>query len=329
MADHSAIELPTRAGVELLNAAGLNSLWSVPAALWSAPSGFDTRSRPDNQPYHTIALRLAGGLVKRIGGTRGRDETLRIDGFSVHPAGNELRFLAESSIRYAHLYVTNDFLRYVADEGGAAANRTAYLVPHDRVMYCDAKLKDQLRAYLARAFDQDDRPTRFEMDAMANLLVLSFLKRHGAPRAPDIAQRSKGRLADWQVRRVCEFMEARVMGDFSLQDLSRLIGLSPEHFCRAFTRSLGQSPFRWLEHRRMDIARALISDGRLSLTEIAQELGFSGQSSFGAAFRRITGMTPTQYRKRFVPRSLATSGQSSSKSVNPERKEAQKNRTLC
>lgn len=327
MADHQCIELPRRAGVELVNAAGFNS-WSLPVALWNAPSGFDTRNRPDNQPYHTIALRLAGGLVKRIAGSRGRDETLRSDGFSVHPADNDLQFLAESPIRYAHIYVTNDFLRRVAEEGGAQADQATSLVPQDRVMYYDSELKDSVQAYLARAFDPDDGATRFEMDSRANLLILSFLKRHGLAAGTNSARRSKGRLADWQIRRVCQFMETRVKGDFSLDDLSRLIGLSPEHFCRAFTRALGRPPFRWLEQRRMEIARSLIADGQLSLTEIALELGFSGQSTFGTAFRRVTGITPTQYRRRIIPASL-TLDQFRNNAVNQKRTGARKDRTLC
>jgi AraC-like DNA-binding protein len=53
-------------------------------------------------------------------------------------------------------------------------------------------------------------------------------------------------------------------------------------------------------------AQTLIDEGRLSLTEIAQELGFSDLSSFSQAYKRWTGVAPSRVRQQRIPSSNAT-----------------------
>lgn len=297
-------ELPRRDGVELLTLAGLDSRWSMPVALWHAPHGFDTRARPDNQPCNIIAVRLSGSLVQRIGPHPGRRERLRPDGFSVHPACSELRFLAPSKIRFAHIYVADDFLRRIFREVSPERDQHARFVREDRVMYEDAVLSSQISAYVTRAFDTLDPPAALEMESRANLIAIHFLNKHAPCRMDQRACEAKGRLADWQVQRVCSFMEANLNRNVDLTECSRLIGISNEHFCRAFRRTLNVPPHRWFSLKRMQHARRLLSETDASLTLIAQELGYTGQSAFGAAFRNAAEMTPQQYRRQ--SRSSAT-----------------------
>lgn len=53
----------------------------------------------------------------------------------------------------------------------------------------------------------------------------------------------------------------------------------------------------WLAERRIARAKALLANPNLSLIDIAQMVGYSGQSTFGEAFRRATGVTPGRYRR--------------------------------
>lgn len=110
-------------------------------------------------------------------------------------------------------------------------------------------------------------------------------------------QTSSSRLAPWQLLRVQKFLEERMEGDVTLTEASAVVGLSEAHFSRAFKASTGLPPWRWLAERRVERARQLLTDTRLSLTDVAQLVGYSGQSTFGEAFRRATGMTPGQYRQ--------------------------------
>jgi len=296
-------ELPRRDGVDLVELAGMEAGWQMPVALWDAPRGFDTRRLPDHQPCHVIALRLSGSLVQRIGTGSGRPERLRPDGFSVHPARNELRFFAPSAIRFAHLYVSETFLHGVSGAvgsprpTGSMAGDSQEIVPRDRVMYDDPALTREIAGYVRRAFDHADRPSKLEMESRANLIAIRFLGRHVAPPVPRQGRTSGTRLAPWQVRRVCSHLEANLDHDVSLAELAALVGISGEHLCRAFRRAVGVPPQRWLLHKRMEVACRLLRDSTASLTEIAQEVGYGGQSAFGVAFRSVVGVSPGQYRR--------------------------------
>lgn len=293
-------ELPQRDGVELIDLAGVDALWPMPVALWNAPRGFDTRSRPDHQPCHVIAFRLSGALVQRVGEQALRPERLRPNGFSVHPAHCELRFVAPSAIRFAHIYVPEMFLRHVA--GSAAISLEAdRLVGDQRVMYEDSELTAAIDAYVHRAFDRSDLPTRLEMESRANLIAIRFLQRHLA-RPIEISFGRKGsELAPWQVQKITRHLEEHLDRNVSLEELSSLIGLSPEHVCRAFKRATGLPPQRWVIRKRMEIACRLLTETEASLTAIAQDVGYAGQSAFGAIFRSVMGIAPGEYRRTSRP----------------------------
>lgn len=292
----STLELPRRDGVELMDLAGVDAFWPMPVALWNAPKGFDTRARPDHQPCHVIALRLSGSLVQRVGEQALRPERLRPNGFSVHPAHRELRFVAPSAIRFAHLYVPEAFLRHIAGSAAISLDEDR-LVGDQRVMYEDAELTAAIEAYVRRAFDRSDSPTRLEMESRANLIAIRFLQRHLARPAEISIARKGSELAPWQVQKISRLLEENLDRNVSLEELSCLVGLSPEHVCRAFRRATGLPPQRWAIRKRMEIACRLLNETEASLTAIAQDVGYAGQSAFGAVFRSAIGVSPGQYRR--------------------------------
>jgi AraC family transcriptional regulator len=107
----------------------------------------------------------------------------------------------------------------------------------------------------------------------------------------------RGGLPVWQQRRVVEFIEEHLAEEISLAALAELVDLSLFHFARAFTQSFGMPPHRYHMARRMDRARGLLQKRALTVTEIGVQVGFRETSSFTRAFRRFTGLTPTEYRR--------------------------------
>ncbi len=106
-----------------------------------------------------------------------------------------------------------------------------------------------------------------------------------------------GGLGSSRQRRVVEYIEARLGEELNLSHLAAEVGLTRYHFIRAFRVSLGTSPFRYLNKRRIARAQQLLLDPHLSITEIGLTLGFSSHSHFTETFRKITGTTPSQFRK--------------------------------
>jgi AraC family transcriptional regulator len=112
-----------------------------------------------------------------------------------------------------------------------------------------------------------------------------------------VARPLRGGLPAWQQKRVMEFIEAHLAEEISLAALAELADLSRFHFARAFTQSFGVPPHRYHMARRMDRARSLLRKPALSVTQIGLQIGFRETSSFTKAFRRLTGLTPTEYRR--------------------------------
>jgi len=76
-----------------------------------------------------------------------------------------------------------------------------------------------------------------------------------------------------------------------------LAGLSSYCFCRAFKQSVGLTPYRYHNHRRMGDAKLLLAKPAPSVTDIGLTVGYSETSSFTAAFHKTTGLTPTAFRR--------------------------------
>ncbi|WP_198026529.1 AraC family transcriptional regulator [Bradyrhizobium sp. ARR65] len=106
----------------------------------------------------------------------------------------------------------------------------------------------------------------------------------------------RGGLAGWQQRRVAEYIEEHVAEDISLTTLAELARSSPYHFCRSFKRSFGMPPHKYHSVRRIERAKLLLENRKMSITAIAIALGFSETSTFTAAFHRLTGQSPRSYR---------------------------------
>ncbi len=115
----------------------------------------------------------------------------------------------------------------------------------------------------------------------------------GSPRMPDV----RGGLPAWQQKKLTQYIEERLADEIPLSSLAQLVQLSPFHFSRAFKQSFGVPPHQYLTICRIDRAKALLAERKLSVTEIGLDVGFSETSSFTAAFRRVTGETPTDYRR--------------------------------
>jgi AraC family transcriptional regulator len=110
---------------------------------------------------------------------------------------------------------------------------------------------------------------------------------------------NRGGLASWQMRAVIAYIEEHLNEQISLATLAQLARLSQHHFCRAFKQSFGIPPHGYHLQRRMQQAQVLLSDRATSITEVGLILGYANSSSFSHTFHKITGQTPSQFRRNF------------------------------
>jgi AraC family transcriptional regulator len=131
---------------------------------------------------------------------------------------------------------------------------------------------------------------------MTDLLATRVLAAHAG--TPALIQPALGGLSPVVLRRAIERLRSDVDADVSLAALASDAGLSRFHFCRAFKESTGLSPHAWLRQHRIEQAMNMLRDTNESIISIAAALGYSSQTAFAAAFRKMTGETPRDWRRR-------------------------------
>lgn len=138
--------------------------------------------------------------------------------------------------------------------------------------------------------DPDTAPRMF-VEHVLLALRAHLLHRFGAPNTS-----RQGGLSSRQLKQAQAFLEAYLSENVSLADLAASCSLSPAHFARAFRRSTGVPPHRFLMERRVTRARELLVHTGLSLSEIAIRCGFADQAHLTKVFRRVLGVTPGSLR---------------------------------
>ena len=103
--------------------------------------------------------------------------------------------------------------------------------------------------------------------------------------------------------RAKDLADAHYAEPLEVNDLARAAGLSRAHFSREFRRTFGESPYVYLMTRRLERAAALLRNTDHSVAEICLEVGLQGVGSFTTSFKRMFGMTPTEYRAAAPPAS--------------------------
>jgi AraC-like DNA-binding protein len=106
-----------------------------------------------------------------------------------------------------------------------------------------------------------------------------------------------GCLAPWQVRRISDWVDANMHAPMSIGDIAGVLGLSPSYFARAFLKTTGLPPHRWLLQRKLLRAKQLLRGTSLPLTEISSTCGFADQSHFTRVFGRTERLTPARWRR--------------------------------
>nr|WP_280855685.1 AraC family transcriptional regulator [Pararoseomonas indoligenes] len=90
---------------------------------------------------------------------------------------------------------------------------------------------------------------------------------------------------------------ARLDGEVRLAEMATACGLSVSHFSRAFRATTGTPPHRWLLQRRIEQAKAMLANPRVTVAEVAAATGFFDQSHLTRVFTRQVGTAPSAWRK--------------------------------
>lgn len=269
-------------GVPLAKTAHLGD--EVAAAVWKRRETAVTRYESPN--HHTLSFYIGGGDQVRWRRGRGWVSNDGPGTVCVLPREVTTEWSVDGWIHLMHLYVPRAaFDRAVVETLDTDPARVELV---ERVYFQDPIITGLVRGCML-ALDWDEPAERVALGHASRALISTLVSRF-TNRDPK-ARRAEGGLAPAVRRRVEEYVEANLDAVLSIDDLARVAGLSPFHFARAFKRSVGEGPHRFVTRRRIERARELLSTG-LSAAETALACGFSGQSHFTRRFREFTGVTP-------------------------------------
>lgn len=270
------------------------------AAQWSALRVEHRHLMPGPQhalvPQCTeIVLMLSGRSgVTRVGDGQVQ-ETLAQPGMGwIVPAGTEeSRVELNDSMECLHIFLPATLIEHsaLADyDLDPAKTRLAYAGGFGDAMLL--QIGSAFRGLLGREAQPTDRLFVDGMQAAlaAHLLGNYTLGRWQPPERAPLLDRKR-------LKRVLDFIEARLADDIALDDLAAEACLSPFHFARLFKDATSLTPHRYVTDRRVQAAREKLALNHSSLAEVALDTGFGSQANFIRVFRKATGLTPGQYRE--------------------------------
>ena len=104
-------------------------------------------------------------------------------------------------------------------------------------------------------------------------------------------------MSDRRLRQALDYIESNLGQNISLGDIAAVVGLSVSHFKILFRESVGLPAHQYLIRRRVERAKSLLGEGKLSISQIAFETGFAHQSHLARHMRRVLGVSPKALRE--------------------------------
>jgi len=135
---------------------------------------------------------------------------------------------------------------------------------------------------------------------VAEVLAELFMVR--AKKAPKVSAQLQYAHASLPVRQVLACITRRYYQPWTVKELAHWAGLSIYHLSRVFKKETGYSPKQFLNRYRVEHSKALLLETRLSVAEVAREVGFHNPVYFARLFRQINGVSPREYRARATRR---------------------------
>ena len=99
--------------------------------------------------------------------------------------------------------------------------------------------------------------------------------------------------------KVYKFLVKNFATSIRLEEVSTLVGLTPTAFCRYFKERTKKTFVEYLNEMRIGYSKKLLLENNMKISTISGEVGFPNLSNFISQFKKVTGMSPSQFQKQF------------------------------
>ena len=123
------------------------------------------------------------------------------------------------------------------------------------------------------------------------IYLIRDLERESAPRVRGASH------ADAICYKIMNYIDTHICTISSLEELSDAIGYNYSYLSDLFKETTGNTVSSYYRGRRLELAMEMLREGRMSITEIAERLGYSSLYAFSRAFKEKFGVSPKQYER--------------------------------
>jgi AraC-like DNA-binding protein len=258
----------------------LFGVWPVLAGRSQTKPHYDVGPRV--RPHYSLHIVLAGRAVFRSDSMERDVEVAAGDLFCIFPdAITHQRAVRADPPRLTWIAFDGPAAPAVADRLGLAPEQ-----PVLRGLDLDRLRPHLRRAGSVLAESQTGHPLRLTEYLVGFLGELMA----AAPAAPPPRRES------W-LRAGRSLIEEHCTEIVSVAEVAKQVGVDRSHFSKEFAREFGRSPSAHLQEARLSEARRLLTETALSVGQVAQSVGYADVYSFSHAFRRVTGISPSQARQ--------------------------------
>ena len=224
---------------------------------------------------------LSGGLTADLDGTRlevGQGQFCLIDCYAPHSYSAAVR----SRVAWMHFDGPDAraYYRYIVARRG-----NVFTLPNPDI--ADRVLSTLIDAMARSRVVSEPEMGRQVVTLLTQLADDRYVtRRNDAPRA---------------IEEVLSYISSHFSQEITVPQLAARTYMSEYHFIRVFSREVGLTPHAYITRMRVRTAEYMLVNGSADISDISKKCGFSSTTVMGAAFRRLVGMSPTQYRQANSP----------------------------
>lgn len=168
--------------------------------------------------------------------------------------------------------------KLITDEDRICTNGGAYSFLN-LIVYLVEKYYDRETAiFCAKIFQID-----IDRQSQSAFAIFSRQKNHG----------------DEVIKKAQRYIEENLAEKISVEEMSSRYCIGRRHFDRRFFSATGNTPLEYTQRVRIETAKKAFENSRKNINEVMYEVGYNDSKAFREVFRKITGMSPLEYRKRF------------------------------
>jgi len=173
--------------------------------------------------------------------------------------------------------------KLITDEKGLYTNGGAYSFLNLMIYLVEKYYDRQTAIYCSKVFQIEiDRSMQSEFS------IFSGQKQHD----------------DVEILKAQEYIEKNLNEKTTIDDLSSMFNIGRRNFDRRFIKATGNTPIEYSQRVKIEFAKKAFETNRKTINEVMYEVGYSDVKAFREVFRKITGMSPLEYKSKYYKDAL-------------------------